>query len=157
MGAPKGKKHAPGAGRPKFKIDWKRFDQMCFVQCTQEEIAAFLGCSVATIERRVEEDHGIKFAEYYAQKSAGGTQSLRRAQYKAAMAGNPALLIWLGKQKLGQRDKQEVTGVDGGPIKQEVVVERKPVSLEEAEDLARQTLASVERARERAKRSAGGS
>ena len=29
------------------------------------------------------------------------------------------MLIWLGKQMLGQRDKQEITGADGGPIQQQ--------------------------------------
>jgi hypothetical protein len=32
-------------------------------------------------------------------------QSLRRAQIKSALSGNPTMLIWLGKQYLGQRDR----------------------------------------------------
>jgi hypothetical protein len=31
------------------------------------------------------------------------------------------MLIWLGKQMLGQRDRSEVTGADGNPIVTEVV------------------------------------
>jgi hypothetical protein len=42
--------------------------------------------------------------------------ALRRRQFKAADDGNPTMLIWLGKQYLGQADKPEVTGKDGGPI-----------------------------------------
>lgn len=38
----------------------------------------------------------------------GGKRSLRRTQFKAALEGNPQLLIWLGKQYLGQSDKSEV-------------------------------------------------
>lgn len=34
---------------------------------------------------------------------------LRREQYKAAMGGNTTMLIWLGKQLLGQSDKSEQT------------------------------------------------
>jgi hypothetical protein len=143
---------APNAGRPRKPIDWKQFDYLCKAQCTLEEIAGFFDCDVKTIETAVKNKFGETFSSYYAKKSEGGKSSLRRAQWKAALAGNPTMLIWLGKQKLGQRDKQEVTGVDGGPIKQEVLVERKPVSLEEVEDLARQTIAAAERARERAKR-----
>ena len=47
-----------------------------------------------------------------------GKQSLKRMQFKAAEEGNAALLIWLGKQYLGQKDKVETehTGKDGGPI-----------------------------------------
>jgi hypothetical protein len=30
---------------------------------------------------------------------------LRHAQFQKALSGNPALLIWMGKQLLGQRDQ----------------------------------------------------
>ena len=33
-------------------------------------------------------------------------QSLRRAQIKSALSGNATMLIWLGKQYLGQSDRQ---------------------------------------------------
>jgi hypothetical protein len=42
--------------------------------------------------------------------------SLRRKQFEVAMEGHPTMLIWLGKQYLDQRDKNEVTGVDGQPL-----------------------------------------
>jgi hypothetical protein len=29
--------------------------------------------------------------------------------------------IWLGKQYLGQKDKQEQTGPDGGPVKEYII------------------------------------
>tara|TARA_R100000808_G_scaffold15429_1_gene35701 strand:+ start:4950 stop:5390 length:441 start_codon:yes stop_codon:yes gene_type:complete len=39
-------------------------------------------------------------------KGKGGRRlSLKRAQWKSAMGGNVAMLIWLGKQDLGQSDK----------------------------------------------------
>ncbi len=38
-----------------------------------------------------------------------GRATLRRYQWQTAQAGNPALLIWLGKQILGQRDKIDNT------------------------------------------------
>jgi len=34
--------------------------------------------------------------------------SLRRAQIKTALDGNPTMQIWLGKQYLGQHDKIEI-------------------------------------------------
>ena len=42
--------------------------------------------------------------------------SLRRWQYEAAKRGNASLLIWLGKQYLGQKDRHEQSGPDGGQI-----------------------------------------
>lgn len=94
-------------GRPTIDIDWKEFDKLCGLQCTLEEIAGWFDCSADTIERRVHEKYGVTFAERFAKKRAGGKISLRRRQYEAAMSGNPTLLIWLGKQYLGQKDKFE--------------------------------------------------
>lgn len=96
-----------------IQIDWQEFDKLCYMQCTATEIAAWFNCSVDTIERRVEEAHGVKFAEYFAEKKQHGRISLRRAQFQAAtVKGNTSMMIWLGKQYLDQKDKQEteITG-----------------------------------------------
>lgn len=49
-----------------------------------------------------------------------GKMSLRRLQWKSAQAGDRTMLVWLGKQYLGQTDKQnvsqEVTGKDGAEL-----------------------------------------
>ena len=38
----------------------------------------------------------------------GGRSSLRRAQWRTAMDGNPTMQVWLGKNWLSQADKQSV-------------------------------------------------
>jgi hypothetical protein len=43
--------------------------------------------------------------------------SVRRKQFELAMAGNPTMLVWLGKQYLGQHDKLGISAPDGGPVK----------------------------------------
>jgi len=98
-----------------IKIDWIQFDKLCHIQCTAREIAAWFDTSVDTIERRVKAEHGVKFAEYYAEKKKKGLISLRRLQYQAAEKGSNAMLIWLGKQYLGQKDKTE-TEISGEVI-----------------------------------------
>ena len=50
----------------------------------------------------------MKFAEYFEQKRGKGKIALRRKQYDVAMSGNVTMLLWLGKQYLGQSDKQEI-------------------------------------------------
>lgn len=104
--------------RPKKVIDWNDVEKLCALQCTQEEIAQFCECSVDTLERHCRDVHGVSFAEYFKQKKGQGRISLRRAQWQAAQKGNPALLIWLGKQHLDQSDrsKLEHSGPDGRPI-----------------------------------------
>ena len=91
----------------KIEIDWPTVDKLCQLQCTGEEIASVLGCSYDTLERRVKEEHTMKCAEYIRQKAMGGRASLRRKQWAAADKGNVTMLIWLGKQYLGQKDKHE--------------------------------------------------
>lgn len=100
-------------GRPRIEIDWTEFDKLCALQCTLSEISGWFDCSEDTIERRVEETHGVTFAEYYRQKAGKGKISLRRTQWKMAQT-NPTMALWLGKQYLGQRDRNdlEITGRD---------------------------------------------
>lgn len=97
-------------GRPKIELDWTQFDSLCGIQCSLVEIAAYFNCSEDTIERRVKEEHGVTFAEYFATKRGKGKVALRRKQYEVALSGNVPMMIWLGKQYLGQQDKQENTG-----------------------------------------------
>jgi len=88
-------------GRPKFVIDMDAVRKLASIQCTQEEIAAFLGCSVDTLQRSEE------FCGVYKKAIETGKSSLRRLQWKAAEKGNTSMLIWLGKQYLAQRDQVE--------------------------------------------------
>ena len=95
-------------GRPPIDIDWKVFEKLCHIQCTLAEIAAWFCCSEDTIERKVEEEYGIIFADLFKEKKRFGKISLRRTLFQKAQEGNPTLLIWLSKQHLGMSDKNEV-------------------------------------------------
>ena len=87
--------------RPKFKIDYDMVEKLAGIQCTQQEIASFLGCSVDTLQR------DETFCGLYKKGQENGKMSLRRIQYKLAEK-NPTMAIWLGKQYLKQRDNIEV-------------------------------------------------
>lgn len=78
-----------------------------------------------TVERRCKEHYGETFAEIYKKLSAVGKSSLRRTQFKMAER-NTAMAIWLGKQYLGQSDKQEWSTKDGRPLTTERVREMSP-------------------------------
>lgn len=93
--------------KPHFKIDWEQFDGLCGIQCTLSEIAAFFGCSEDTIENYVKRYKKCLFSEYFERKRGLGKVSLRRRQFRAAQDGNVTMLIWLGKQYLGQADYEE--------------------------------------------------
>ena len=87
--------------RPKFKIDYEMVEKLAGIQCTQQEIASFLGCSVDTLQR------DETFCGLYKKGQENGKMSLRRIQYKLAEK-NPTMAICLGKQYLKQRDNIEV-------------------------------------------------
>ena len=96
-------------GRPRKEFSVEQFERMCEIQCTKEEIAAVFGFSEDTLERRIKEVYGDTFAVVFAQKREGGKESLRRAQWNTAIKKeNPIMQIFLGKNLLGQKDKQEV-------------------------------------------------
>ena len=110
-------------GRPKIEIEFKVVAGMCGVWATEKEIADYFKCSISTLKRRCHEETGDSFERFYKKNNSNGTISLRRAQYKFALAGNPGLLIWLGKQYLGQKDKQEITDETRAvPTKVEIMV-----------------------------------
>lgn len=94
--------------RPRIEIDGENFRKLCGIQCTLSEIASFFGCSEDTIERWCRRELKMNFADAFKKHSSPGKISLRRWQFRAAEAGNCTMLIWLGKQYLGQKDTQEI-------------------------------------------------
>jgi len=94
-------------GRPKYEIDYKTLDSLCGILCTGEEIASILNIDYDTLNAALKRDKHGGFSEYYKKKSSNGKASLRRRQFKAALDGNPTMLVWLGKQYLDQSDKTE--------------------------------------------------
>ena len=90
----------------KIELNLEQLKAMVRIQCTQEECAAVLGMSADTLDRRLKELEYAGFAEFYKKYSHEGLASLRRAQWKAAVEqNNPTMLVWMGKQMLGQQDK----------------------------------------------------
>ena len=102
-------------GRPRKELSFKTLNKLIQIQCTAEECASVLGVSSDTLDRRLREEFGVGFAEYYKTHGHMGKVSLRRMQWKSAQKGNVTMQIWLGKQMLGQADKSEteVTSPDG--------------------------------------------
>lgn len=77
----------------------KAIEQMALDNCHVDTIAMALDIPKQTVVRR--------FGTFITQKRAEGRVTLRRSQRIAAESGNPALLIFLGKNELEQTDKQE--------------------------------------------------
>ena len=89
-------------GRPKkYNIDTKQVEQLAGFGCSNTEIASFFGCDESLIRK--------SYSDSVAKGKDSGKIRLRQYQWSAAKKGNVAMLIWLGKQILGQSDKQEIT------------------------------------------------
>jgi hypothetical protein len=83
-------------GRKKIELDEELLFKLAECHCSFKEIAYIMGVSAFTLRNRYQHviDRG----------NAAGKMRLRKAQYKKALEGNPVMLIWLGKNVLGQKD-----------------------------------------------------
>ena len=91
-------------GRPRKQVDEEKLFTLASLGLTTAEIASVLECSPDTLERNYKEE--------MAEGKEKCKASVRRKQFELAMAGNPTMLIWLGKQILGQSDKAEFKRTD---------------------------------------------
>ena len=94
------------AGRPHKDIDKEIFENLCSIQCTMNEILAVLGISDKTLSAWCRRTYGKPFSEVFAIKRQAGFVSLRRTQFRMAEK-SAAMAIFLGKNYLGQSDKDE--------------------------------------------------
>jgi len=111
---PEGQKH-PG-GRPPVQLDLRQVEELARIGCTEQDMAAVLGVSVDTIQRRKRSCD--EFCGVIEKGQASLRNSLRRLQVKKALEGNVTMLIWLGKQLLGQSDRHDIEHSGGEePVK----------------------------------------
>lgn len=82
--------------RPRKEIDEELLYKLAVIHCTMQEMVDIIGVSEDTLKRR--------YAGIIAKGKAEGKQRLRRKQVEVAMSGNAVMLIWLGKNLLGQSD-----------------------------------------------------
>ena len=94
----------------------KQVEKLASYGLTNKEISEALGYDDTTLKR--------KFEIFLVKGRANLKQRLKRKQIQVAMSGNVSMLIWLGKQYLGQADKVEETG------DYKIVVNRKKLEVE---------------------------
>ncbi|MEY3788842.1 MAG: Psychrobacter phage pOW20-A [Pseudomonadota bacterium] len=85
---------------------WDQLDAL-IVWASQVYCAEKLGISIETLATKIKDRTGLSFPEYKYQKKESLRINLLKKQYDVAMAGNVSMLIWLGKNELGQKDKLE--------------------------------------------------
>lgn len=92
----------------------KQIEALGRINCTRIEGAAFFGCTEKTfitfLQNNAEADEAFE-------RGRGMLRvSLKRKQIEKALVGNITMLIWLGKQLLGQKDKIEQSGDPNAPV-----------------------------------------
>jgi hypothetical protein len=116
-------------GRPRLQIDLARVEKLAALCATEQEIAALLGISLRSVARL---KRSPAYQDAYERGRAHARTKLRRWQWQLAAKGHAAMLIFLGKAILGQRET--------GPDEQEevpsmirlIVTRPKPPKLPEA-------------------------
>lgn len=110
-------------GRPKKGFSLEQVEGLGSILATQEEMAAVFRCSVDTIQDRIKSDP--EFSGALKRGQATAKINLKTVQKRSAVGSdalfdshgneirpytkpNPTMMIWLGKQWLGQKDKLTV-------------------------------------------------
>jgi len=105
----------------KININWSEVSEYLQAGCSGVEIASKLGIHENTLYQRCRTDLNVEFMAYSQQKRASGEALLKKTQFDMAVIDKDrSMLIWLGKNRLGQTDKQQtnvnvneaVTGVE---------------------------------------------
>ena len=90
--------------RPKkYDIDKTQVEKLASYGCTVREVANFFGCSEDLIKK--------SYSQFMTKGKHKGKIRLRQMQWRSAENGSVPMQIWLGKQVLGQTDKQELTEI----------------------------------------------
>lgn len=98
------------AGRPRktwTDAEVELFEKLCGIMCTKSEVSSVLGIDVKTLDKLIAEHYPDTptWGEAFELFSAAGKASLRRAQFQLALDGDKTMLIFLGKNYLGQSDQ----------------------------------------------------
>jgi hypothetical protein len=141
-------------GRKPVPVDLEQLEKLAAMHCTHAEVAAWFSRPGATISQQAisRKFQREPFKSTWAIGWAKGSISLRRKQKQMADDGDKTMLIWLGKQWLGQSDRQavEVSGREGGAIQHEhdysklSDAELEDAIVKEAEGIARRAAAETD-------------
>jgi hypothetical protein len=110
----KAKKPAPNRGGrpPSLRADertLRQLRQLAIIQCTIAEAAGVLLVHENTLKTFLGPTGPKAAREVWDAGRQEGRASVRRKQFELAMRGNITMLIWWGKNNLGQADKLEKT------------------------------------------------
>lgn len=111
--------------RPEKPIDWKKVDQLLMAGCSGTEIAPHFDIHYDTLYDRVKLQYGISFTEYSSKLRQKGDALLKAVQFEKALSKDNTMMIWLGKNRLGQKETHENLSVPNDKALTELIQEVK--------------------------------
>jgi hypothetical protein len=117
--------------RPKLDIDPDKVEMLASFGCSTIEIARLHNCDESTVR--------LRFKNELERGRENMKIKLRQLQWKQAENGNTSLLIFLGKQYLGQSDRNELElvgnlenllkecGYEDSPIEKKSIKQSEPM------------------------------
>lgn len=103
-------------GRPLVHIDWEKVKEYCQLGCPATEVAACIGVSYTTLVERCQLELKKTFSELRQECLEKGNKEIRRLQVELAHEKDRTMLVWLGKNRLGQRDQPEPPPPPPAPV-----------------------------------------
>lgn len=96
-------------------IDWSKVEKLLMAGCSGVEIASYLGICDDTLYAACVREKEVPFSVFSVTFRQKGDSLLRDTQFNVAIGDetkdippDKSMLIWLGKNRLNQSDKQEV-------------------------------------------------
>ena len=105
-------KFKPKRGRPEKPIDWNFVEQAMIAGSNQKRIAEAVGVDQGTFIDKFRKQYDEDFTIIASQKRQYGESLLELSQFQKALnnssKGNPQMLMYLGKVKLGQVEAEPI-------------------------------------------------
>lgn len=94
------------------EIEWDKVDNMFIAGCNITQTCAAIGISTDCLYARCLKEKNTTLSAYSQEKRSKGDALLHAAQYqKAYKDQNPTMLIWLGKQRLNQKENDDMSKI----------------------------------------------
>lgn len=113
------KSHSKRGPKPFVLDDEKiaKMNELFSAGCTIVEVASHLGTGAETFAARVKQRFGVVPSEYKQKYFYSGDADIRKAQYDLGVKDKDrGMLIWLGKNRLGQSDNPKLDEQFSGDV-----------------------------------------
>jgi len=111
--------------RPEKEIDWEKVDYYLMAGCSGAEIASHFCLSPDTLYDRTCAKYGKNFSSYSHELRQKGDSLIRAKQFDKAIKGDNVMLVWLGKNRMGQKETHENTNVPNDKALDNLLIELK--------------------------------